>query len=420
MLDAKFVRENIDTVKKALVNRNSKLDMNKFALVDKRRREIIAEVEELKGAKNEASKKIGMLIKEKKDAEGAKKEVNEITEKIKVLDETLKGIETEYKNFLLSIPNVPHESVPVGKGEEDNVEVRRHGKIKDYSFKPKDHVELGVLNGILDFERAAKISGSGFPMFTGDGARLERSLINFMLDVHTKEHGYKEIFPPFLVNRETMTGTGQLPKMEDDMYKIDGEDMFLIPTAEVPVTNYHAGETIPEENLPIRYTANTPCLRKEAGSYGKETKGIIRVHQFDKVEMVKFTRPQDSMNELESLVNDAEDILKRLGLPYRVLELCTADISFAAAKCYDIELWAPGSDRWLEVSSCSVFGDFQARRANIKYKPKDTDKKTEFLHTLNGSGVALARLFVAIIETYQRQDGSIEIPEPLVPYFGSK
>ncbi|MBU0683697.1 MAG: serine--tRNA ligase, partial [Candidatus Omnitrophica bacterium] len=356
---------------------------------------------------------------EKKDVTAAKTEVSEISRKISELDIKLKSVEEKYCKVLEMIPNVLHESVPIGTCEKDNLKVREWGKIPEIKFTPRDHVELGKINNILDFERAAKITGSGFPLYLGAGARFERALISFMLDIHVKEHGYKEMFPPFLVNRKSMRGTGQLPKLEEDMYKLDQEDLFLIPTAEVPVTNFHADEVLREEDLPILYTAYTACFRKEAGSYGKDTRGLIRVHQFDKVEMVKFTHPEESMQALEDLLGDAEDILKKLNLPYRVLELCSADISFAAHKCYDIELWAPGSNRWLEVSSCSVFTDFQARRANIKYQPKDKTKKPRYVHTLNGSGVALARLVIAIMEIYQNKDGSITVPKVLRSYFGS-
>ncbi len=420
MLDPKFIRDNAEIVRRSLQSRGGDVSLlDKFLELDLARRKIIQDVEDLKRRKNEASKEIGILIKKKADVTGAKAAVNELTEKINSLDKELEKVDAEHKNVLDIIPNVPHESVPIGKSTEDNKLVKEHGRKSEFPFEAKDHIELGKINSLFDFERAAKITGSGFPLYTGQGARLERALINFMLDVHTKEHGYKEIFPPFLVNRKSMYGTGQVPKLEDDMYKIQGEDFFLIPTAEVPVTNIHADEVMKEEDLPVFYTAYTACFRKEAGSYGKDTKGLIRVHQFNKVELVKFTRPEDSMQELEKLLADAEDILKRLELTYRVLALCTGDMSFAAHKCYDIELWAPGSGRWLEVSSCSVFSDFQARRANIKYQPADSILKPRYVHTLNGSGVALARLVIALIETHQNKDHSINIPEALKPYFGA-
>jgi seryl-tRNA synthetase len=419
MIDPKFIRDNAEKVRKYLRDRKNSWDIDKFLALDEKRRKIIFEVEELKKAKNIASKKIGDLIKEKKDPAGAKDEVNKITAAIKDLDEKVASIEEEFRKMLDFIPNILHENVPVGTSEKDNKEVKKWGEIPKFSFKPRDHVELGEMTGILDLARAAKISGHGFPLYIGRGAKLERALINFMLDVHVNEHGYTEVFPPFIVNRESMRGTGQLPKFEEEMYRLDGEDSFLIPTAEVPLTNMLSGETIPEEALPKYYTAYTACFRREAGSYGKDTRGITRVHQFNKIELVKFVKPETSLAELEKLLADAEDILKRLELPYRVIELCTADISFAAHKCYDIELWAPGTGRWLEVSSCSVFSDFQARRANIKYQPSDRNEKARFLHTLNGSGVALARLFIALVENKQREDGSIAIPDALVPYFGA-
>ncbi len=419
MLDPKFIRDNPKIVKKSLQDRNIKLDIDDFLELDKERRAMIQEVEDLKRQKNETSKKIGLLIKEKKDTAEIKARVNKISDRIKKIETKLKEKENRYKEILDRIPNLPHESVPVGRSEEDNKLIKEAGAIPEFSFTPRDHVELGRLNDLFDFERAAKITGSFFPLYVGRGAKLERALLNFMLDVHISEHGYKEIFPPFLVNRASMRGTGQLPKLEEDMYRIDEEDYFLIPTAEVPLTNFHADEVLSEEDLPIYYTAYTACFRREAGSYGKDTKGLIRVHQFDKVEMVKFTRPEDSMDELEKLLMDAEDILKRLELPYRVALLCTGEISFAAHKCYDIELWAPGTNKWLEVSSCSVFTDFQARRANIKYQPSDRSKKPRFVHTLNASGVALARLVIALLEIYQQEDGSIVIPEALRPYYGA-
>ena len=420
MLDPKYIRENPDIVKKSLKDRGGSDELvDKFLAMDEKRREIIQQVEDLKRQKNEASKKIGELIKQKADVSKAKAEVKDLSEKIEILDGDLKKAEEEYGYALDRIPNIPHESVPAGNTEEANKFVKEWGKIKKLSFEPREHIELGQLNGLFDFERGAKITGSFFPLFTGAGAKLERALINFMLDVHIKEHGYKEVSPPVLVNRKSMYGTGQLPKMEDDMYRIDEDDLFLIPTAEVPVTNLLADEVLDEEALPVYYTAYTACFRREAGSYGKDTKGLVRVHQFDKVEMVKFTTPETSMEEHEKLLADAEDIIQRLELPYRVLILCTGDTSFAAHKCYDIELWAPGAKKWLEVSSCSVFTDFQARRANIKYKPSDKTQKPRYVHTLNASGVALPRLVIAIVETYQNKDGSITIPDAIRPYFGA-
>ncbi len=421
MLDPKFIRENPDIVREALKKRNDVSDkVDVFLSLDTRRRDVIIKSEDLKRQKNEASKKIGALIKAKADVKQAKDEVAGISGEIEVLDSELREIEEKYKNILDTIPNIPHENVPVGCGEENNKLVKEEGSLPKFSFTPRDHVELGSGGRLFDLERAAKITGSGFPLFIGKGAKLERALINFMLDIHTEEHGYTEVFPPFLVNSQSMRGTGQLPKLAEDMYKVEEDDLYLIPTAEVPLTNLHANEVLREEDLPVMYTAYTACFRREAGSYGKDTRGITRVHQFDKVEMVKFTRPDDSMRELEKLLKDAEDIIRRLGLAYRVLELCTGDISFAAHKCYDIEIWAPGMGRWLEVSSCSVFSDFQARRANIRYQPSDKSQKPRFVHTLNASGVALPRLVIALIETYQQKNGAIKIPKALVPYFGAK
>ncbi|HNX90883.1 MAG TPA: serine--tRNA ligase [Candidatus Omnitrophota bacterium] len=420
MLDTKFIRENPEIVRQSLKNRKGDESLiDKFLQLDQARRDIIVDVEDLKRRKNEESKKIGELMKQKQDATAAKEAVNKISAEIASLDADLKKIDESFQYVVDIIPNVPHSTVPVGFSAEDNKVVKEHGKLPEFSFKPKDHIELGKINSLFDFERGAKITGSGFPLYIGKGARLERALINFMLDVHTKEHGYKEIFPPFLVNRNSMYGTGQVPKLEDDMYKVATEEgFFLIPTAEVPVTNIHSGEVFREKDLPMYYTAYSACFRREAGSYGKDTKGLIRVHQFNKVELVKYTTPDISMDELEKLRKDAEDILERLGLSYRILALCTGDMSFAAHKCYDIELWAPGTGRWLEVSSCSVFSDFQARRANIKYQPEDKTRKPQFVHTLNGSGVALPRLVITILETYQKEDGSVEIPKALRPYFG--
>lgn len=418
MLDPKFIRDNADIVRKSLESRNDDTGLlDRFLELDARRRDLIKDVEDLKSQKNEASKKIGELIKEKQPASQAKARVKELNEKIASMEPDLKSVEERFKDVVDRIPNVPHESVPVGDPSANKL-VKEWGGVKKFDFKPKDHVELGKINGLFDFERGSKISGSFFPVFTGQGAKLERALINYMLDVHVQEHGYKEVFPPVLVNRKSMYGTGQVPKLESDMYRIDEEDFFLIPTAEVPVTNLLADEVLEEKALPVYYTAYSLCFRREAGSYGKDTKGLIRVHQFDKVEMVKFTTPETSMEEHDKLLDNAEDILRRLGLPYRVLILSTGDMSFAAHKCYDIELWAPGTEKWLEVSSCSVFADFQARRANIKFRPADKSRKPEYVHTLNASGVALPRLVIALVETYQNADGSVTIPEPLVPYFG--
>ncbi len=407
MLDIKFIRENPDIVKKAIKNRGLKLDIKELLDLDVERRKILAEVEVLKSDKNKASKG-------GKPSPDVIAKMKAISQKVADLDGKVGQIDQKIAILMLNIPNIPHKSIPVGRPSANKV-VRKWGDTPKFDFKPKNHIELGQNLDILDFHRSAKIAGTGFCLFKGMGAQLERALINFMLDLHTKEHGYREVFPPFLVNRASMTGTGQLPNLEEDMYRLKDDDLFLIPTAEVPVTNMHRDEVLDEGKLPICYTAYTACFRREAGSYGKDTKGLMRVHQFDKIEMVKFVKPDSSYDELESLLKSAEEVLKRLKLSYRVIMLSTGDISFATSKCYDIEAWAPGIEKNLEVSSCSNFTDFQARRANIKYRPKDK-KKLEYVHTLNGSGVALARTVIAIIENYQEKDGSILIPEVLRPY----
>ncbi len=415
MLDIKFIRDNMELVKKAIKDKNVNLDMDKFIEVDIERRKLLTEVERLKCEKNEVSSKIGKLMKEKKNAKDIIASMKTLSQKIADLDDKVEEKDNIFKNFIYGIPNIPDKSVPIGAGPEANKLVKEWGKLPKIAFKAKTHLELGKNLGLFDFGRATKMSGSGFVLFSDVGARLQRALINFMLDMHTKKHGYKEVSPPFLVNRRSMIGTGQLPKLEVDMYRVADEDLFLIPTAEVPVTNIHAGEVLEEEMLPINYTAYTACFRKEAGSYGKDTKGLMRVHQFDKVELVKFVKPETSSNELEKLLKDAEVIIQALELPYRIVALSTGDLSFAASKCYDIELWAHASKKWLEVSSCSTFMDFQARRANIKFRSKDS-KKTQYVHTLNGSGVALPRLIIALLENYQNKDGSVNIPKALRPY----
>ena len=414
MLDIKFIRENQDLVKQSLVNRNLKIDLAGLIKVDDSRRSILSELEVLRAQRNKANDEIGALLKEKKDAKEKIASMKEVSAKISQLESELKVLDAQVDSLLLTIPNVPHSSVPVGDPTK-NLIVRTWGEPKRLDFKPATHIDLAQNLDIIDFNRATKITGSNFILFKGFGARLERALINFMLDLHTKKHGYTEVFPPFLVNRASMTGTGQLPKLEEDMYKLKDDDLFLIPTAEVPVTNIYRDEVLEEEKLPIYYTAYTACFRREAGSYGKDTKGLIRVHEFDKVEMVKFVRPEDSYDELEKLLKDAEEVLQLLGLAYRVNALATQDLSFSASKCYDLEAYAPGIDKWLEVSSCSNFESFQARRANIRFRKKD-NKKLDFVHTLNGSGVALARTVVAILENYQQKDGSVIIPEVLRPY----
>ena len=415
MLDIKLIRENPDLVRAGLKTRHSTVDVSAVLELDERRRAAITEGDRLKAARNEISKKIGALKKAGEDTADIQRQTREMGERISALDVQVREIEEAQRQLVLAIPNLPHESVPSGEDALDNVVVREWGRKKTFDFEPKDHVALGEALGLFDFERAARMSGAGFPLFRGAGARLERALIQFMLDLHTTKHGYTEISPPFLVTTATMTGTGQLPKMADDMYRVPGDDLWLIPTAEVPVTNVYREEIL-REPLPIKLVAHTPCFRREAGSAGKETRGLIRVHQFDKVELVKFVAPGTSYDELETLVADATDVLEALGLAYRVLQLCSGDMSFAAAKCYDLELWAPGFNGWLEVSSCSNFEAFQARRAGIRWK--NPDGKTEFVHTLNGSGVALPRLVVAILENGQQADGSVVLPEALRPYLG--
>jgi seryl-tRNA synthetase len=416
MFDIKLIRENPDQVKQGLAAKNVVIDLTALGEKDAKRRGLLLRLEELRNRKNAANDEITAIIKEKKDPQEKISSMKGIAAEIDQLEPQVKEIDSEIDQHLLRIPNIPHESVPVGSPEKNKI-VRTWGELKKFNFKPKTHMELAEALDIIDFKRATKISASHFILFKREGALLERALINFMLDLHTREHGYVEVFPPVLVNRDSMTATGQLPKMEEDMYKLKDEDLFLIPTAEVPVTNIHRDEILKEEELPIYYTAYTSCFRREAGSYGKDTKGLIRVHQFDKVELVKFVKPENSYDELEKLVANAEKVFQLLDLPYRVLLLASGDLSFAAAKCYDLESFAPGVDRWLEVSSCSNFEDFQARRGNIRYKGKD-GKKTAFVHTLNGSGVALARAVVSILENYQTADGGVEIPKLLQPYMG--
>jgi len=418
MLDLKFVRENADLVKEAAEKKNEKIDLGQILDLDKKRRSVISETERLKHEKNVSSEKIAKMKKEGKDAEEEITEMREISRRISGLDQKLRDLEQEIDGFLLGIPNLPHPSVPVGFDESCNVVMRSWGQIPQFDFEPRPHWELGEILGILDLPRASKVAGSGFLMLKGLGARLERALINFMLDLHTKKHGYKEIWPPFLSNRPAMTGTGQLPKLEEDMYLLDKDDLFLIPTAEVPVTNIHREEILNGDDLPLYYCAYTPCFRREAGAYGKDTRGMIRVHQFDKVELVKFVKPETSYQELENLTRDAEEVLQLLGLPYRVRTLCTGDLSFAASKCYDIEVWACGVNTYLEASSCSNYEDFQARRMGTRYREK-ASSKPQFIHTLNGSGVALPRTVIALLENYQTKKGTVIIPEALRPYMDS-
>lgn len=415
MLDIRRIRKDSEGVIKALEKRNGNFPIDKVLEIDEKRRKIIVKVEEMKSEQNTVSKQIPALKKEGKDTSEIFKEMKTLSDAIKDLDVEVKELDEEIKNTLLEIPNTPHESVVEGKTDEDNVELRKFGEPNKFNFEPKAHWDIGTDLKLLDFETATKITGARFTLFTGLGAKLERALINFMVDTHTEDHGYREMSTPFMVNRDSMIGTGQLPKFEHDMFHLPSKDYFLVPTAEVPLTNLHRDEIINEENLPIKYTAYTPCFRQEAGSAGRDTRGLIRNHQFDKVELVKFTKPEDSYEELEKLTNNAEEILKKLGLPYRVVLLSTGDLGFSAAKTYDIEVWMPSYDRYVEISSCSNFEDFQARRANIRYRKEETGK-AEFLHTLNGSGLAVGRTLAAILENYQQEDGSLKIPEALQPY----
>ena len=414
MLDLKFMRENKELIEEMLKNRNSDLTLDEFAKLDEERRELLSEVEALKNKRNVESMEIARLKKAKEDASELIKEMGEVSAKIKELDEKLSVVDEKIKYIQMTIPNKYHETTPIGKDEDENVEIRRWGTPRTFDFEPKPHWEIGENLGILDFERGAKLSGSRFVLYRGLGSRLERALINFMLDMHVDEHGYTEHITPFMVNREICEGTGQLPKFEEDMYRTD-DDMFLISTSEITMTNIHRKEILDEKDLPKYYTAYSPCFRREAGSYGKDVKGIIRLHQFNKVEMVKLATPETSYDELEKMVNNAEDVLQRLGLPYRVISLCTGDIGFSAAKTYDLEVWVPSQNKYREISSCSNCEDFQARRMGLKYRPNGSNK-SEFVHTLNGSGLAVGRTLVAIMENYQQEDGSFLIPEALVPY----
>lgn len=416
MLDIKFVRENTDKLREALEKRGYRISLNDFLESEERRRELLRMSEELRNRRNIVSEEIGRLKKQKEDASALITEMKGVSDEIKNLDEKIRGLDYETSSFLLGIPNIPDESVPVGKDETENVEIRKWGKPREFDFKPLNHWDLGEMHDIIDFERASKIAGARFSIMKGLGAKLERALMNFMLDVNTSK-GYREIFPPIIVNSDSMTGTGQLPKFEAELFKTVAPEFYLIPTAEVPITNIHRGEILNENDLPIYYTAYTPCFRREAGSYGKDTRGLIRQHQFNKVELVKFVKPEVSFDELEKLTVDAEDILQRLRLPYRVIALCTGDLGFAAAKTYDLEVWVPAQERYREISSCSNFTDYQARRADIRFRRKGK-KGTEFVHTLNGSGLAIGRTVVAILENYQQKDGSIVIPEVLRPYMG--
>jgi len=417
MLDLKFIRENAELVRKNLRDRANKLNLDELLELDEARRRLIQKSEELRYKRNVDSEKIAQMKREKKKVDHMIEEMKEIGEEIKRIEAELSGYEKRINQMLLLIPNIPDPSVPVGLTPDFNKEVRVWGKKPEFDFQPRPHWDIGEALGILDFERASKITGTHFALYKGMGAQIERALINFMLDLHIHKQGYKEVWPPVLVNRKCITGTGQLPKYEEDMYHCEVDDIFPVPTAEVPLTGLHMDEVLDEKELPIYYTAYTPCFRREAGSYGKETRGLLRVHQFDKVEMVKITKPEDSDRELEKMVQDAEEVVQLLGLPYRIMLLCTVELGFAARKCYDLEIWAPAQQKWLECSSCSNCGDFQARRLNIRYRKRDG--KTEFVHTLNGSGIALARTFAAILENYQQKDGSVVIPEVLRPYMSS-
>jgi seryl-tRNA synthetase len=420
MLDLKFVRANFEEVKKKLSARGEDLSgLDQFETLDQRRRELIGETESLKSNRNEVSKQVAEFKREKKDADHLITEMREVGDKIKTIDEELRQVEEDLNAIMLTLPNLPHESVPIGETEDDNVPVRHWGEVPEYSFEAKAHWDIAADLNIVDFERGAKVTGSRFAFYKGLGARLERALINFMMDLHEDEHGYTEVLPPYMVNRQSMIGTGQLPKFEEDAFKIREEDYFLIPTSEVPITNMHREEILTADELPITYAAYSACFRSEAGSAGRDTRGLIRQHQFNKVELVRFVKPEDSYEELEKLTGHAEKVLQLLNLPYRVLSMCTADLGFTAAKKYDIEVYLPSYGTYREISSCSNFEDFQARRALIRFR-REAKGKPEFVHTLNGSGLAIGRTVAAILENYQQEDGSVVIPEVLRPYMGNK
>ena len=415
MLEIRYIRENQAAVDNAMINRGANVDLVALLKLDDTRKKLITQAEEMKALKNELSKEIGGILKSGGNADHQKTQVREIGKKVAQIDEDIRRTESEILINLLYIPNIPSEQTPIGNSEEDNPVIRTWGECPSFSFKPKPHWELGVSLGLFDLDRGAKISGSGFPLYKGVGARLERALINFMLDFHIDNHGYLEVAPPYLCNQKTMTGTGQLPKFAEDMYSIPEDGLFAIPTAEVPVTNMYSNEIL-DDSLPIMHVAYTPCFRREAGAAGKDTRGLQRLHQFDKVELVKFVHPEKAAKEHDKLTANAEAILQVLNLPYRVIELCTADLGFSAKRCYDIEVWAPALEKWLEVSSCSNFGDYQARRANIRFR--DGDGKARYVHTLNGSGLALPRLMIALIENGQQDDGSVILPQVLNKYMG--
>jgi len=415
MLDIKYLRQNIEFVRQKMDARAQKIDFDRFFALDVKRRDILQAVETLRNERNSVSKQVGELKKKKEDASAIIEKMGNVSAKIKEYDEDLRVTEEELNAFVMIVPNIQHESVPQGSGSEDNPVVRTWGEKPVFNFEPKQHFELGESLNILDFARGAKITGARFTVYRGAGAQLERALFNFMLDLHTGKHGYTEVLTPFMVNSESMTGTGQLPKFKEDLFKIEGMEYYLIPTAEVPVTNIYRDEILEEEKLPIKLVAYSPCFRSEAGSYGKDTRGLIRQHQFNKVEMVKFSKPENSYDELEKLTANAEEVLKQLGIAYRTVCLCTADLGFSSAKTYDVEAWMPGQNTYREISSCSNFEDFQARRASIRFRRSDSGK-VEFVHTLNGSGLAVGRTVVAILENYQQADGSVLIPEVLRPY----
>lgn len=418
MLDIKLLRNHFDEVKEKLAHRGENLeDFEKFGELDKKRRTLLVETESLKGQRNTVSQEIAVLKREKKDADAKIEEMRVVGDRIKTLDLELKDIDEKLETILLSIPNIPHESTPIGDSEDDNVEIRKWGEVRHFDFTPKAHWDLGTDLGILDFERAAKVTGSRFVFYKKLGARLERALINFMMDLHAEEHGYDEVLPPYMVNRASMTGTGQLPKFEEDAFLVEKEDYFLIPTAEVPVTNMHRDEIFRVDELPKKYTAYSACFRSEAGSAGRDTRGLIRQHQFNKVELVQFVKPEDSYQALEKLTNNAEEVLQRLELPYHVLSMCTGDLGFTAAKKYDIEVWIPSYNSYREISSCSNFEAFQARRAGIRFR-REVKGKPEYVHTINGSGLAIGRTVAAILENYQEEDGSVRIPKVLQGYMG--
>jgi seryl-tRNA synthetase len=415
MLDLKFIRSNIDRIKAAVEAKGESVNVDEYIALDEERRDILQQADALKAERNRVSKEIAEDKGKGGNPTRKIEDMRAVSKQIKELDEKLRSVEEKTNALLLWFPNIPHPSVPLGRTEEDNQIVRTWGEMPEFDFEPVPHWDIGDALGIFDFKSGSSVAGSNFALFKGSGAKLVRALITFMLDMHTKQHGYTEVWPPSMANRVAMTGTGQLPKLEEDMYLCGVDDLFLIPTAEVPLTNLHREDIIEGDRLPLRYTAYSPCFRREAGSYGKDTRGLNRVHQFDKVELVKFVTPETSYDELEALVNDAEEVLQALGLHYRVNLLCTGELSFAAAKCYDLEVWSPGQQKWLEVSSCSNFDDFQARRAGIRYRPAPGEK-AGFVHTLNGSGVALPRTIVAVLETYQTEDGRVRIPWALAPY----